>query len=390
MPVNVRWYGERGILNALVTDLAQADDIVRVRNLLHCIEWPLPEQNWIPEISSADFLVELGLSDFGNPDLIIVCRVEQTTKVVFVEAKTIPYSASAGDNRQGIAAPGYNSTINGQLSLKFRFAHALAARDGVGTIQEPDGLHQVYCERLQDPIRRPRQVSKEWVTNIFRDLVQPRLDPVNCFFVAVTPDVAWNWEGEKEIRPMLLDGEDGADRWETDSNRCGWTSYSRIVSGIGLQVDSPFVRALSSMNLDAVVATDNVPVTDTIRSARTDTFSQPTQQAVEAFKTQFTQLMQGIAQVNSHPGSVSIECVGRVRAKIIPRAQNGEERIIIAVSKGFEHTVDWERPEPFPFQFMRQPFFGKAIRSNSEGLEEGSRIIRSITGVLGDNFGGSE
>jgi hypothetical protein len=46
-------------------------------------------------------------------------------QLLFVEAKAGPYIFSARSNSVGMQEPGFNSAINGQLSLKYRLACAL-------------------------------------------------------------------------------------------------------------------------------------------------------------------------------------------------------------------------------------------------------------------------
>jgi hypothetical protein len=80
------------------------------------------------------YLIEPGFSKFGQPDLVLVCKIKDGSKRwVFIEAKAIPYNASAMSNKNGMKQNGYNSSINGQLSLNYRLALALE-RYSEGTI----------------------------------------------------------------------------------------------------------------------------------------------------------------------------------------------------------------------------------------------------------------
>ena len=79
---NIQWYGERGIVNAVVTYINQnqKDRIDRLKKFLGAIEWwgNKAKNDWISKINEKTefkIVVELGLSDFGSPDLIIVCMV---------------------------------------------------------------------------------------------------------------------------------------------------------------------------------------------------------------------------------------------------------------------------------------------------------------------------
>ena len=75
---NIQWYGERGIVNAVVTFISHGDHegrLERLKKFLKAIKWGNNnEQSWICEILDFKIVVELGLADFGNPDLIIVCK----------------------------------------------------------------------------------------------------------------------------------------------------------------------------------------------------------------------------------------------------------------------------------------------------------------------------
>src|SRR5437763_7967200 len=93
---HVYWYGERGVINALVSHISrremQADDI---KLLLRAVRWgdgEMPE--WVGRIQDFAFIVEVGLADFGDPDLLVVCHTDLGAKLVFVEAKVVSYTES--------------------------------------------------------------------------------------------------------------------------------------------------------------------------------------------------------------------------------------------------------------------------------------------------------
>ena len=125
----MQWYGERGIVNALVNHLSRGlPSVDPVRSLLSAIRWAAPRgRSWIGTFTR--MIVELGTPDFGNPDLLLVCDGPDGVRLVFlaVEAKVAPYLASMRPNSQGMTLPRFKSRINGQLSLKYRFARALEA-----------------------------------------------------------------------------------------------------------------------------------------------------------------------------------------------------------------------------------------------------------------------
>lgn len=112
--IDLFWYGERGIVNALVIRIASLG-VNGVRKLFSCIQWANVENNrWIDGIKSVRMVVEVGLGQFGDPDLIVVCTTTDGTRyTVFIEAKAVPYFYSSEQ--------GGRSRIHRQLSLKYRF-----------------------------------------------------------------------------------------------------------------------------------------------------------------------------------------------------------------------------------------------------------------------------
>ena len=64
------------------------------------------------------------------------------------------YLSSTRPSRVGIPEPGYTSTINGQLSLRYRFAKALARTlHGAEMVVESSEMLRAYAGRSHD--RRP-------------------------------------------------------------------------------------------------------------------------------------------------------------------------------------------------------------------------------------------
>jgi hypothetical protein len=73
---------------------------------------------------------------------------------IFLEAKIGLYLSSTRSSRVGIPEPSYNSTINGQLSLRYRFAKTLARTlHGAEVVVESSEMLRAYAGRSHD--RRP-------------------------------------------------------------------------------------------------------------------------------------------------------------------------------------------------------------------------------------------
>lgn len=148
---SIIWYGERGVVNAIVTHLARLN---AADAFLRCIQWANGSTpDWVEHLRSTKIIVELGLAEFGNPDLMLVCEsgVDSRPYCVFLEAKVCPHCASAISNSEGMTARGFNSSCNGQLALKYRFAKALGQWNGVQrTIEEPAAIYEAYRRTPSD------------------------------------------------------------------------------------------------------------------------------------------------------------------------------------------------------------------------------------------------
>ena len=198
---NIQWYGERGIVNAVVTYINQnpKDRIDRLKKFLGAIEWwgNKAKNDWISKINEKTefkIVVELGLSDFGSPDLIIVCIVNDEKYCIFIEAKVGQYKKSMQSNAEGMSK-GFNSSINGQLSLKYRFTTALKTlRCEDNSLSEPLDIYERYKERFPDDLGRQRKIGKvEIINNILEPLGLSKIDDDRFYFVA------WTWDDDEHI-----------------------------------------------------------------------------------------------------------------------------------------------------------------------------------------------
>jgi len=139
-------------MNALVTHLQRASDPVEsVRTFLSAVRWAGPGGgSWVNDFTQVCLIVEIGLADFGNPDLMIVCHGPAGVRCVFVESKIVMYLASMRPNHKGMQLPNFNSSINGQLSFKYRFARSLhaAASDAITQSRLPNHQSSWACTRL--------------------------------------------------------------------------------------------------------------------------------------------------------------------------------------------------------------------------------------------------
>jgi hypothetical protein len=232
------WYGERGVVNAIVTYLAEMPD--GAKQFLRCVKWADGSSPaWIENIDDAktQCIVELYLAEFGNPDLIIVCQTFKGERFwVFVEAKVVGYLKSIVPNTLGMNDPGFNSGCNGQLSLKYRFSQALKRWDGgtVDGIKEPESILQAYRRDASIGVADPKVTPRKLLNpRILKQILKPLmnrdepLDDKYFHFVALTHDSGPFFTSVSDNLPKFLD-ERGQDVFEQWKGRIGWIGYELL------------------------------------------------------------------------------------------------------------------------------------------------------------------
>jgi hypothetical protein len=389
----ILWYGERGIINALVTEL-RGRDIHAATQFLEAIVWADGQnREWINNIQSLTFLVEIGLAEFGSPDLILVCRTsDEKTFVVFVEVKVVPYAASAIPNRLGMV-PGYNSRINGQLSLKYRFSHALSVWPGrMGMLAEPAGLYSAYLQPpqlggLSDARSSPRHLARQNVLQILGDFELHDLPIERCHFVAWTHDYMPFWEQrlvlEERLLPLFLfplplnannvNELRPEAAWDATRSRVGWIGYGQIHET--LRPGADYQKAIRTMFNTPVSRSElPQPSLENIHTINLREFSQVMNdrlgEIAHAARSQF-----GSRALVARPGSTSIKNGARVIIKLVPQDPNGPDQHILL---GISHVLaprDW--CEPIPEKLVRiggQPFYVLRLNLQPEGSALGTAI----------------
>ena len=259
---NVVGYSERGLVNSLVYLMRQ--DPSHLLRFLECCDWdpaspnhhPLPDGDALlgalnGGTASITYIVETSFAQFGDPDLIIVINSPERRWRFFVEAKVISYDKSAKENQTGpspgMQQAGFNSSINGQLSLKYRLARALAVYpSSQGRLQEPDTLFEAAKRDLLDPSGSrsnpkgtPRHLEKAANLKLLveRHLIQPRQSPEDflrdTWFIALTHE-------EDDKHPNPIPGSRARDKnpvyFEHESpklsgiawHHTGWSSWAKL------------------------------------------------------------------------------------------------------------------------------------------------------------------
>jgi hypothetical protein len=349
MPVEIVWYGERGIINSLVLALKNAG-IEAVKELLRTVKWANDASpDWIARVADAKLIVEIGASQFGDPDLIIVCGAgDQQPYAVFLEAKVAGYVDSAMSIADGIRK-NFNSSINGQLSLKYRLAHALRHwQGGLRTVCELKQVAEAYQQApsdggLGDPQPTPRRLAKPEVLRILDESGLAGLDFDRCYFVALTRDRQTIFSpafGTSEFRPFFLD-EAGRETWGDPEMlaRIGWLGYSAIGESARMCqfLGADYHQAVNTMMRPAiaeVLRLDQAREFQWIRTYAIEEHStghtRATLDAIEVLaKERF-----GSRSVKRETGSMSIRPFDRVLIKVVPRYRGSdEERLLLGTAE---------------------------------------------------------
>ncbi len=342
MANGIVWYGERGVVNALVTEWAAGDGgpAEAVRTLLQkAVRWCGDTPSWIADISKVTFLIELGMGQFGNPDLILVCHTApaESPYVVFFEAKLVMFLESAMKNAGSMAALGYNSSINGQLVLRHRLIHALSIWCGTGRLVEPANLYEAYRRSPQDgglgdPAQSPRHLDKTSVHKLLREhgVYGPGLERYHL--VAWTwdrePFFGHNWTNSSYLMPRFLEPT-GLDAWGGMKARVGWIGFCEIEND---HSPGPAYKAAVATMLTKLTPPERDQQAE-VKSLRTDNFrkfGKATMGLVAELEALASDLF-GRGSVERKKGSSSVKIAGQVRVKFIPWEPGDSEHVLLGL-----------------------------------------------------------
>ena len=374
-------YSERGLVNALVRFLMA--DPGNVRSFLACIEWGTPEIRDAVAALGRDpqavtFVVEAGFADFGSPDLVLLVNrpEQQEPRIFFIEAKIASWGASARSNIVGMAEKGFNSSINGQLSLKYRLARALAAwKPGPirnPKLEEPESLRATA--RLlpeegglrDDRGNGPRHLCKEVNLALLARLMKPAgavpteppASPEEAFlrgvyYVALTLDDAHPLQSLRAPQsPEALKQRHATAPWYFPTENhllaaqawshtgwCGWLGIEQALPALledveyaaarRLSIEKPLADAKSRPTAAAGASEEE------IRSLPWPKFPGLHELALDVAGIA-TQVAQGIprldARLDDLAGSISVVVNGSVAAKVLPRPGSPEPFLLLGLA----------------------------------------------------------
>jgi hypothetical protein len=348
----LRWYGERGIVNAAMSYVAAAPD-ERLPTLLSAVKWAEGNgPSWLPGTRNPTLFVEWGLADFGNPDLFIVLHASDGPACVFVEAKVGQYLSSMMSNTLGMREAGFNSSINGQLALKFRFVTALGSCENTAVeIVEPDGVLKQYRQRLNDPRQAPRRLAKAGIVDVFRESGLLGIREDRCAYVALTWDTASRmfcndpFVAAEDGLPRFLKA-DGRDVYAEVRPRLGWLGYRELHDALGLAHQPAFRAAFETMLLTLEPTPDDYAVAE---RAFAETISPESVAEAASFKG----LFRGY-EIVQRAGSYSVQEHGQTIAKIIPR----RDKVFVGIRDSKQPELWFKSAALERVSVKGVPFFG--------------------------------
>lgn len=346
------FYGERGLVNGIVLDLINNDLDIGLKSLkrfLKSIKFCNSyKPSWISKVYKADFIIEPSFSEFGDPDLIIVCYCTDNEKhIIFLEAKVVKYEDSAV-NLHLNSFKGINSRINAQLTLKYRLANSLKERVPGGSIEEDlQYWKSAYAKFPTELSGNPRRVKNKKVINLCDKCF---LDVTDFWFAALVNNKQNDMPfDESSIRPLLFNAK-GENAWNEDGKRFGFITYSKLDEIMNPSGNYFQAKKFISMSSPEEQITEDIPA---IRSKPWTNFS-------DFIKTDLRKVLQDMveeaiskseaidAKEEQH-GSDSYKSAGRTIIKLIPQCKIPGERIILAVRKSFfdlvgDNTIFYEGP----------------------------------------------
>jgi hypothetical protein len=399
--VKVSWYGERGVVNAVISALVEAG-VPGAIAFLNAVAWA-ERPEWLNDVRSVELIVEINCFEFGHPDLIVVCTTKDNNRfATFVEAKVIPYDLSAGSNRQGIRVRGFNSTINGQLSLKYRLALALSRWDGeCDKLSESDSLYRAYKRPwsqlgLGDTIRWPRHLKKPNVLSLLRNAGLAGMPLSNFRFVA------WTWDREpffrtpafdnSDQRPVFLDG-DGNEQWQRMLPQLGWIGFKQIAESAKLQdfLGDEFRSAVNTMreSLEPAPVVDVTALNDLPGVTPYNILDNSDENTIQQLRAieQLAASYFGEQSVEKGAGSSSISYAGKVMVKLVPRDHSLREYLMLGVStslgrdKWGGHSLGG--PKKIGKGNNEQPFYTLDLPRTEKALEVASEVLLDVAEVCG-------
>ncbi|HAG12016.1 MAG TPA: hypothetical protein DCK76_11770 [Desulfotomaculum sp.] len=339
---SIVFYGKRGLVNGLVLKLDGNLDLTKtfLKNIRFCGSAP---PTWIESLQEVFFLVEPSFSEFGNPDLVMICNCKEKQKltrhVVFLEAKIVKYDDSAVPLKESKAKDiqGINSRINAQLTLRFRLARVLKNRSKSDPVEETEQNWAAYAQYPTEGSKKPRKLLKSLGLKLCDDFM---LEINDFWFVTLSAD---NYQVEPyhkpESRPLVLDFN-GQNLWDELKDHFGLIVYDQL--DCVLSPTGAYSKAREYFLPKAAPVVQADVKTPGLRTKIWDTFSPVIRSDVrESIRNIIENAVNTVFgpesdRVKKDPqkGSDSYKLDRRTLIKLVPKHTETGEKLILAVLTG--------------------------------------------------------
>lgn len=233
-------YSERGMMSYFMFVKLPEN----VGDFLSSLQFPKDCTNPFADLSGKQPLttifseLELGNLGFGNPDGAILVNCPDPI-MVLIEVK---FNETYSESCRNLVSRSYNSTIKGQLELRWRLCHLVAIKafeshEGTEYIRETPELKKYY-EKNDKFYQIPnRKDETEW--GDFRRVkntegVQKFLDDlIRCegrvYFLAITKDDINPFDSD----PFVQSPKCGEQKWPNAKKQFCWCSVNKLIETAG-------------------------------------------------------------------------------------------------------------------------------------------------------------
>jgi hypothetical protein len=233
MESNFLMWGERGLVATLFMDLVELskkDNSLWVKFFNETIEIKEPLNLQKEDIEKVDVIIEpdFGNAGWGHPDVVISMKVkgQDERKIFFIEAKRGTFE-KACKNKANRSENGFNSSLNGQIELKYCFTRALIEwNNPKQQIEDPDWI--LGTEYDKDRNNNKRVLKNEHVLKEVIGEYGLKTTCKNYYYIALTQDTTNPLNNlNKDIQPELFNNT-GHDCWnDLRQKQIGWFNFKK-------------------------------------------------------------------------------------------------------------------------------------------------------------------
>jgi len=266
--ISCKFYGERGLVNAILFNLLKEnnkeENILFLETMKNFVGKSIFDAS---KIKSIDYFLEVSLSQFGDPDLMMKLVDEDgIIHMIFIEAKQTTYedaSYKLSDNQPNMLPDGFSSYLNVQIGLKYRFAKTLHQYFDIGKfrlVDEKESIHDKEVYWYDELTSKYKNVGRKLKKNEIRKLLYDNFmkgigkDQIRYYFLGLVTTIDIRNETTLPIVAKDLNDKpvDANKNVFTEINKSplytfGYLTYQDLINKdiISFDFDSDFGKAWS-------------------------------------------------------------------------------------------------------------------------------------------------